>query len=248
MPGPWSAPSRRGGGLGGTPWPPSWRRSGSSRTIRTCCPTLPRRSTMRPARGGHPALESACRAPGDMPRRLPECGSAPGGPAPARRSAACSPLSELVPEDGGPLELREVDLCVDQWHLIDGDRMALDLVFTPPLGKDNFVVLPGNGTALVRNDLPRDRIDRAGGVSGRYRQLLSLDAGYPAATGGGWRSAAPLLVNRDLGAFHHRTLDLMGVDAGRLMVPAGPALTRFARSAFPVWCHGRAGPTGRWTG
>jgi hypothetical protein len=44
---------------------------------------------------------------------------------------------------------------------------------------------------------------------------------------------APLLVNRELGAFHHRTLDLMGVDAGRLMVPAAPALTRFARLSIP---------------
>jgi len=68
-------------------------------------------------------------------------------------------LSDSAPGDGGPLDLREVDLCIDQWHLIDGDRMALDLVFTPPLGRDNFVLLPGHGTSLVRDDLPRERID-----------------------------------------------------------------------------------------
>ena len=65
-----------------------------------------------------------------------------GMPGPGEAIRRLFALSESVPEDGGPLELRDVDLCVDQWHLIDGDRMALDLVFTPPLGKDSFVVLP----------------------------------------------------------------------------------------------------------
>jgi capsular polysaccharide biosynthesis protein/Flp pilus assembly protein TadD len=151
-----------------------------------------------------------------------------GVPGPGEAIRRLFALSESVPEDGGPLELREVDLCVDQWHLIDGDRMALDLVFTPPLGKDNFVVLPGNGTALVRNDLPRDRVDGPveflGGTGNYYHWML--DTLPRLATVG---DRAPLLINRDLGAFHHRTLDLMGVDAGRLMVPAAPALTRFAR-------------------
>ncbi len=130
-------------------------------------------------------------------------------------------LSESVPEDGGPLELREVDLCVDQWHLIDGDRMALDLVFTPPLGKDNFVVLPGNGTALVRDDLPRDRIDEPveflGGTGNYYHWMLDTLPRLAVVgdrRGRFWSTAT-------WRAFHHRTLDLMGVDAGRLMVPRG---------------------------
>jgi capsular polysaccharide biosynthesis protein len=155
-----------------------------------------------------------------------------GLPGPGEAIRHLFPLSESAPEDGGPLELREVDLCVDQWHLIDGDRMALDLVFTPPLGKDNFVVAPGNGTALVRDDLPRDRVDQPveflGGTGNYYHWMLDTLPRL-AASGDG----APLLVNRELGAFHHRTLDLMGVDAGRLMVPAAPALTRFARLSIP---------------
>jgi capsular polysaccharide biosynthesis protein len=110
--------------------------------------------------------------------------------------------------------------------------MALDLVFTPPLGKDNFVVAPGNGTALVRNDLPRDRVDEPveflGGTGNYYHWMLDT---LPRLAAAGDR--APLLVNRDLGAFHHRTLDLMGVDADRLMVPATQALTRFAQLSIP---------------
>jgi capsular polysaccharide biosynthesis protein/Flp pilus assembly protein TadD len=155
-----------------------------------------------------------------------------GMPGPGEAIRRLFALSESIPEDGGPLELREVDLCIDQWHLIDGDRMALDLVFTPPLGKDNFVVLPDNGAALIRNDLPRDRFDEPveflGGTGNYYHWMLDT---LPRLAAVGDR--ASLLVNRDLGAFHHRTLDLMDIDVSRLMVPAAPALTRFAHLTIP---------------
>jgi capsular polysaccharide biosynthesis protein/Flp pilus assembly protein TadD len=153
-------------------------------------------------------------------------------------------LSDSVPEDGGPLDLREVDLCIDQWHLIDGDRMALDLVFTPPLGRDNFVLLPGRGTSLVRDDLPRERIDEPvlflGGTGNYYHWMLDTLPRLAAAGDGVGEGAGdvdgdgpPLLVNRAPTAFQRRTLQLMGLDLRRLMVPQAPALTRFARLSIP---------------
>ncbi len=146
------------------------------------------------------------------------------------------PLSDSLAHDKLPLDLRavdlrEVDLCVDQWHLIDGDRMALDLVFTPPLGKENFVIQPGNGAALVRDDLPRERVDQPveflGGTGNYYHWMLDT---LPRLAAIGDHDDRPLLVNRDLSGFHHRTLELMGVHPDRLMAPSrAPVLTRFAR-------------------
>jgi capsular polysaccharide biosynthesis protein len=140
-------------------------------------------------------------------------------------------LADSLAHDKEPLDLRKVDLCVDQWHLIDGDRMALDLVFTPPLGKENFVIQPGNGAALVRDDLPRDRVDQPveflGGTGNYYHWMLDT---LPRLAAIGEHDDRPLLVNRDLSGFHHRTLELMGVHPGRLMTPShAPVLTRFAR-------------------
>lgn len=141
------------------------------------------------------------------------------------------PLADSLAHDKEPLDLREVDLCVDQWHLIDGDRMALDLVFTPPLGRENFVIQPGNGAALVRDDLPRDRVDQPveflGGTGNYYHWMLDT---LPRLAVIGDRDDRPLLVNRDLSGFHRRTLELMGVPPDRLMAPSRtPVLTRFAQ-------------------
>jgi capsular polysaccharide biosynthesis protein/Flp pilus assembly protein TadD len=141
------------------------------------------------------------------------------------------PLADSLAQEKLPLDLREVDLCVDQWHLIDGDRMALDLVFTPPLGRENFVIQPGNGAALVRDDLPRDRVDQPveflGGTGNYYHWMLDT---LPRLAAIGDRDDRPLLVNRDLSGFHRRTLELMGVRPDRLMAPSrAPVLTRFAR-------------------
>ncbi|MGF7207237.1 capsular polysaccharide biosynthesis protein/Flp pilus assembly protein TadD [Skermanella aerolata] len=154
-----------------------------------------------------------------------------GAPGPGEAIRRLFPLTGSLPEGGRAIELAEVDLCVDQWHLIDGDRMALDLVFTPPLGKDNFVLVPGKGVALVRDDLPRRRVDRPveflGGTGNYYHWMLDTLPRLVAIDDG---ERLPLLVNRDLSAFHHRTLDLMGVDPPRLMTSAGtPALVRFAK-------------------
>jgi capsular polysaccharide biosynthesis protein/Flp pilus assembly protein TadD len=163
-----------------------------------------------------------------------------GAPAAGEAVRRLFALSDSVPEDGDPLDLREVDLCIDQWYLIDGDRMALDLVFTPPLGRDNFVLLPGNGAALVRDDLPRDRIDEPvrflGGTGNYYHWMLDTLprlAAVEDAIGEGGEDGLPLLVNRTPTAFQRRTLELMGLDFRRLMVPRGPALMRFARLSVP---------------
>jgi capsular polysaccharide biosynthesis protein len=154
-----------------------------------------------------------------------------GTPGPGEAVRRLFPLADSVAHEKPPLDLREVDLCVDQWHLIDGDRMALDLVFTPPLGKENFVIQPGNGAVLVRDDLLRDRVDQPveflGGTGNYYHWMLDT---LPRLAAIGDHDDRPLLVNRDLSGYHHRTLELMGVHPGRLMAPSrAPVLTRFAR-------------------
>ncbi|EWY39921.1 hypothetical protein N825_04920 [Skermanella stibiiresistens SB22] len=149
------------------------------------------------------------------------------------------PLSgRIVAENGGAgtgtVELDEVDLCADQWHLIDGDGLALDLVFTPPLGRDNFVVsADGEGNVLVRDDLERRRMDDAvvflGGTTNYYHWLLDTLPRLAAIEG----LDGPLLVNSALTVFQTRTLDLMGVEQSRLIVSDPASLTRFRRLTVP---------------
>lgn len=144
------------------------------------------------------------------------------------------PLTDLRPGDGGPVELAEADLCLDQWHLVQGDRLALDLVLTPPLGGANFVVAAdGTGAVLVRDDLERRRIEEPvvflGGTANYYHWMLDTLPRLSAIDG----LDGPLLVNSAQKGFHLRTLELLGVPPSRLMVPDAPALTRFARLTVP---------------
>lgn len=144
------------------------------------------------------------------------------------------PLAALKPPDGGPVELAEADLCIDQWHLVQDDRLALDLVFTPPLGGANFVVAAdGTGAVLVRDDLERRRIKEPvvflGGTGNYYHWMLDTLPRLAAIEG----LDGPLLVGSAPKGFHLRTLELLGVPPARLMVPDSPALTRFARLTVP---------------
>ncbi|UEM22346.1 glycosyltransferase 61 family protein [Skermanella mucosa] len=144
------------------------------------------------------------------------------------------PLDALKPPDGGPVELSGIDLCIDQWHLVQDDRLALDLVFTPPLGASSFVAAAdGTGFVLVRDDLDRHRIDEPavflGGTGNYYHWMLDTLPRLAAVQGLDGR----LLVNSAPNGFQMRTLGLMGVPSSRLMVPDAPALTRFARLTVP---------------
>jgi capsular polysaccharide biosynthesis protein/thioredoxin-like negative regulator of GroEL len=151
------------------------------------------------------------------------------------------PASAPDPFGAGTVELEDVRLFADHWHLMRCDgTLALDLVFHLPVTDDMVAVHYGwEGRALVRSDLREERIGEPalflGGAHNYYHWLadfLPRLAVLDGDGGPGWRDRR-LVVNSRLAPYQKRALELLGIEEGRLLhAPAGRLLA-FERLAVP---------------